>query len=119
MSPWETLGDVVLVDSSFAVDPPQGHLQVLMTTAPTPCLPTACPDEHPQNYSGTDAADRVFVGFLGLTQPSTPGNPNPLSPGRVFSGIRQTFTTNTPILLTFTWQFLTDESDCGALTEVS
>jgi hypothetical protein len=57
---WSTIGDVSLVDSSFGVDPPQGHLQVLLTTAPAPdgtspfCLPVHCA-EHPQSYSGTNA----------------------------------------------------------------
>jgi hypothetical protein len=29
---WSIIGDVSIVDSSFGVDPPQGHLQVLLTT---------------------------------------------------------------------------------------
>ena len=29
---WLIIGDVSIVDSSFGVDPPQGHLQVLLTT---------------------------------------------------------------------------------------
>ena len=29
---WSIIGDVSIVDSYFGVDPPQGHLQVLLTT---------------------------------------------------------------------------------------
>jgi hypothetical protein len=35
---WSIMGDVLTVDSSFGVDPPQGHLQLLLTTAPWPAV---------------------------------------------------------------------------------
>jgi hypothetical protein len=119
LSPWQPLGDVVLVDSSFGVNPPQGHLQVLLTTAPAEICPV-CNYEHPGSYSGTNAVGPgqalSLSQFFGFTQPDLPGTPrfHFANMGAVEgSGIKQTFSTPTNIILSFTWQYLTDEGAYG------
>jgi hypothetical protein len=108
---WTVAGDVSTVDSSFGVDPPQGHLQVLMTSAPDRSGATSF--EHPQSYSKTDSVGTLGV-FLFFDSPFVPGNPL----GRFFewSRIKQTFIANTDILLSFTWKCLTDEGSFSLLS---
>ena len=105
LSPWQAIGDVLLVDSSFGVDPPQGHQQLLMTNAPM----TWSDDPNAQSYSGTFSAYRLLL--FPFFAPANPGLFNPYEG----SGIKQTFTANTDILLSFTWQYLTDEGGYGLL----
>src|SRR5215510_9888590 len=68
--PWEAIGDVLLVDSSFGVAPPQGNFQALMTTAPAEV--DSFGYEHPQSYSGTDAIRNGSLAnpFFGFSSPS-------------------------------------------------
>jgi hypothetical protein len=102
LSPWETIGDVLLVNSSFGVNPPQGHLQVLMTTAPAEVGSFGY--EHPQSYSGTDAIRNGSLAnpFFGFSFPQSPLQID-------VSGVKQSFVAETDLLLSFTWSFLTDE----------
>src|SRR6266498_4169029 len=105
LSPWSTIGDVSVVDSSFGSDPPQGHLQVLITNAPETSF-----GEHPQSYSGTNSAGfSTFTAFFDILH--VPGDP--FAAVYEGSGIKQSFIANTDIFLSFTWKFLTDEGFGG------
>jgi|SoiMethySBSTD1v2_1073268.scaffolds.fasta_scaffold133270_1 PEP-CTERM motif-containing protein len=108
---WSIMGDVLTVDSSFGVDTPQGHLQVLMTSAPdtAPYPPNGIGvPEHIQSYSGTNSVSGFSSVFLFFDSPFVFGHP--LGVGIFeWSGIKQTFIANTDILLSFTWKCLTDE----------
>jgi hypothetical protein len=60
---WSTIGDALLVGSSFGVNPPQGNFQLLITTAPETLF-----GEHPQSYSGTNSANfQTLEAFFGFT----------------------------------------------------
>jgi hypothetical protein len=117
---WETIGDVSTVDFSFGIDPPQGRLQVLLTSAPaSDCGPFPageCPYfEHPQSYSGTNSVRTLELREFFIGAASCGGSwACGLYEG---SGIKQTFTVNTDALMSFTWKFVTDEgvspSDAG------
>ena len=114
-SGWESIGDALVVDTSIgSTSPGRGGYQALITTAPGFPDPNA---EHPQSYSGNDSVGATGLPsqlefFLGLG----PGSLNQFAlslqdytVALEGSAIKQTFTANAGSILTFNWQFLTDE----------
>jgi hypothetical protein len=86
---WATAGDTTVVMEAFGVVPPQGQFQAQISTL-------------------VDAvSDTDIETFLGLT----PGTLDGLGNGDAVEGsaIRQTFSATAGQILTFKWNFLTDE----------
>jgi hypothetical protein len=114
---WQTIGDALVVDSSIGTPPAGGTFQALITTAPSdPPF-----RQHPQNYSGTNSVSVCpaslspdpLDAFLGLPRCSLKDLAaviDPFTPSAwEGSAIKQTFTGNVGDVLSFSWNFLTDE----------
>ena len=116
---WQTIGDALVVDSSIGTPPAGATYQALITTAPSdPPF-----RQHPQNYSGTNSVSALCTSVPGFIDPLEAflGLPNcslknlaavidPFTPSAwEGSAIKQTFTGNVGDVLSFSWNFLTDE----------
>jgi len=101
---WSTIGDASVVTSGFGSGPTEGIDQALLTTASE--------DGDGSNFSGTDAvsADDLET-FLGLA----PGSLAGLGNGTPTEGsaLKQTFSANAGDVLSFDWNFLTNENTPG------
>jgi hypothetical protein len=124
-SGWSIIGDTLVVDASFGTAPASGIYQALVTNAPSP---PGFGDQHPQPYSGNPSVDAFALPpplvtpldtFLGLPSTSVlnffhsllPSGSTPF-PTWEGSGIRQSFTANAGDVLTFRWNYLTNECMC-------
>lgn len=102
---WSRIGDTsIQTGNSFVSSPTEGVFEAFLSTA------SVADDNF--NFSGTDAVPSSDVEtFLGLK----PGSLNNLGNGGVFpaiegAAIKQTFTANAGDILSFNYNFLTDES---------
>ncbi len=94
-SNWATIGDTSIVTSAFGSGPTEGTKQALLTTAP---------DYEPD--VGMDPASipvSTLEAFFGLGS-GTLG-------GFTGTGIKQTFSANAGDIISFDWNFLTDENE--------
>jgi len=108
---WSTLGDTIVVNSSFGIDPFEGSFQALMSNGPG--APNVFNPSNVFTYSGTDSVSGLSLeGFFGLPVHALNDFSQSINLSFVFegSGIKQSFTTNTTAVLTFHWNFLTDEA---------
>jgi hypothetical protein len=116
---WQTIGDALVVDSTIGTAPAGGTYQALITNAPS----RASSGRHFQSYSGTNSVEScpaalspdplsIFLGLpaCSLTHFATAIN-NPLAGSIAWEGsaIKQTFTGTAGEVLSFSWNFLTDE----------
>jgi hypothetical protein len=118
---WQTIGDALVVDLSIGTAPAGGTYQALITNAPS--RPSS--EGHFQSYSGTNSVSAfcsIVPGFINPLEAFL-GSPNcsltalatainPFGTGSIAyegSAIKQTFTGNTGEVLSFSWNFLTDE----------
>jgi hypothetical protein len=91
---WATNRDVSIQTSSVGVNPTEGSFQALLTT------------DNPASYVGFAGGLEDFLGLsLGDLDPD-PGNFVAATKG---SAIQQAFTANTGDILSFDWNFLTDD----------
>ena len=106
---WETIGDVSIQTASFGVRPSQGTFQVLITNAPDPL------QEMIPSFSGTDAVSNGLGTLFDATTNYWPILFIDLAQAGPFaqSGIKQTFTAKKSGVLTFDWNFLTNEGGTG------
>lgn len=110
---WSTIGDTLVVDASFGTAPAKGSYQALITNAPDPLNES----KHPQSYSGNNSVIALnslndqLSPFLGLPMGSISTFANAI--GQVIawegSAIKQTFVGSAGNVLTFDWDYLTDE----------
>jgi len=106
---WQTIGDALVVDSSIGTAPAGGNYQALITNAPS--RPSS--ERHFQSYSGNNSVESCPASlspdplaiFLGLPRCSL----TQLASAWEGSAIKQTFTGNAGEVLSFSWNFLTDE----------
>ena len=93
-SAWRTVGDTNIETADFGVTPPDGSFQALVTNG--------------FSDSGGSVVDSDLEEFLNLA----PGVLDGLGNGDVTEGssIKQTFTANAGDILTFDWDFLTNEA---------
>src|SRR5207249_5015499 len=106
---WQTIGDALVVDSSIGTAPAGGTYQALITNAPS----RASSGRHFQSYSGNNSVESCPASlspdplaiFLGLPRCSL----TQLASAWEGSAIKQTFTGNAGEVLSFSWNFLTDE----------
>lgn len=100
---WITIGDAMIVDSSFGSGPTEGTYQALLSTAST------LTDSYNFNFDDP-LMDAVSAGdldtFLGLSS----GTLSALG-GVEGSAIKQTFTANVGDSIRFDWNFLSDDVD--------
>ena len=91
---WRTIGDTSIENAEFGVDPTEGEFQALLTNG--------------FRDSGGSVVDSDLEEFLNLT----PGALDDLGNGDVMEGsaIKQTFRANAGDILTFDWNFLTNEA---------
>ncbi len=91
---WRTIGDTSIVDAEFGVTPTQGEFQARLTNN--------------ASASGGSVEAEELEEFLELT----PGVLDGLGNGTVTEGsaIKQTFEIDEPSILSFDWNFLTDEA---------
>ena len=91
---WRTIGDTSIVDSEFGVTPTQGHFQALLT--------------NDVSASGGSVEAEDLEEFLDLA----PGVLDGLGNGNITEGsaIKQTFDIDEPSILSFDWNFLTNEA---------
>jgi len=116
---WQTIGDALVVDSSIGTAPAGGNYQALITNAPS--RPSS--ERHFQSYSGTNSVSAfcsIVPGFINPLEAFL-GSPNcsltDLATAINFgsslawegSAIKQSFTGNAGEVLSFSWNFLTDE----------
>ena len=110
---WSTIGDTLVVNSSFGVTPPGGTHQALITNGPGFLLY----GKFPGSYSGIDS---VYAGsivynpfdpFLGLSVGSVTQFAYAIGHSIAWEGsaIKQSFTANAGSILSFKWNYLTDE----------
>jgi hypothetical protein len=117
---WQTIGDALVIDSSIGTAPAGGTYQALVTNAPS--RPSS--ERHFQSYSGNNSVLAVCPALLNdpldtflalprcsLTQLATAISPLMLPSIVTWEGsaIKQTFTGNAGEILSFSWDFLTDE----------
>ena len=106
---WETIGDASIQTSKFGSNPTEGATQALITTAP------GLKGFDQPSFSGQNSVPaKSLETFLGLT----PGSLNQISNSDVSyskrkatesSAIKQTFTANAGDVVSFDWNFLTNE----------
>ena len=107
---WTTIGDVSVQTSSFGDTPSQGNFQVLITNAPSLRLGSGNPDTQ-ASFSGNNAVPGglIILFDASITEDTMLyidlNNAGPFEQ----SGIKQSFTTNTPGVLMFDWNFLGDD----------
>ncbi|MBD9357792.1 PEP-CTERM sorting domain-containing protein [Methylomonas albis] len=93
---WSSLGDASVTDTGFGIGPVTGTFQALLTNAAT------ATDGY--NYSGIDAvAVDQLEAFLHLPTASLGAFEG--------TGIGQSFTANAGDILSFSWDFLTDQAN--------
>jgi hypothetical protein len=102
---WSTIGDALVINSSFGTVPPQGSFQALVSNAPSSNVFNV----NPVNLTPFSGTNGVFpldaAPFFGALSPSDWA----MLVGHFDnSGIKQSFTTSGGFL-TFTWNYLTDE----------
>lgn len=111
---WSTIGDTLVVNSSFGVTPPRGTYQALITNGPG-FLPFG---KFTGSYSGNDSVDATSIvynpldPFLGLSLGSVTQFSQAIgySVGFEGSAVKQSFTANKGSILSFKWNYLTDET---------
>lgn len=91
---WSTIGVTSIETAAYGAGPTEGSYQALMT-----------------NAHGNSVSDSDIETFLGLAA----GTLDSLIAGNATTGsaIKQTITVNTGDILTFDWNFLTDEVEAG------
>ncbi len=92
-SGWQTLGNTSIQTANFGISPTEGDFQALL-------------ENHPPGFNGIPT-DQV-ESFLGMSS----GSLSALGNGPVIQGsaIQQTFAANAGDLLSFNWNFLTNEN---------
>ena len=111
---WSSIGDVSVVNSSFGVAPPQGTFQVLISNAPGYDKGSNLANQ--VSFSGANAMAGGLIILFGASANDTPPDLYVGLTGagpHEQSGIKQSFTTATPGVLTFRWNYLTDEGVAG------
>ena len=93
-SSWQTIGDTSIQTAEFGIEPSQGDFQALIVNG--------------ASVAGGSVIDSDLEAFLELN----PGILDNLGNGDVTEGsaIKQTFTANAGDILTFDWNFLTNEA---------
>ena len=111
---WNTIGDVSTQTSSFGSSPTQGTSQALITNASS-----QNPDDFPEaagtfNFSGNDTATVGVPGglndFLDIPVSSLPGSDSFLDFPQEGAALQQTFTVQAGDMLSFDWNFLTNDT---------
>lgn len=105
---WSTIGDTLVVNGSFGVTPAGGTYQALITNGPSPSS---------GSFSGNNSVDVTSIvynpldPFLGLPIGSVKQFSNAIGHFLAFEGsaIQQSFTANAGSILSFKWNYLTDE----------
>ncbi len=95
---WSTIGDTSIVTSAFGSGPTEGAKQALLTTAPDQ-------DEGMNPASVPAGVLEIFLG-LPLGTLGGLGHGDPITG----TGIKQTFSANAGDIISFDWNFLTDEN---------
>ena len=110
---WQAIGDTLVVDASFGASPTQGSFQALITNMPS----FFCGDCVHGTFSGLESVDSSTLATL-LGLPPIGGWPNAFwllaqdYGGRVEwgSALQQSFTANAGEVLSFQWNYLTEET---------
>ncbi|MEQ8974822.1 MAG: hypothetical protein RIE73_31100 [Coleofasciculus sp. C1-SOL-03] len=114
LTDWMTVGDVSTQTDAFNATPTQGNSQALLTTASS-----TFPDDSPQptgtfNFSGNEPATVGTPGgledFLGLPLGSLPGSNGFFTFPFEGSALKQTFSAQAGDVLSFDWNFLTNDN---------
>jgi hypothetical protein len=110
---WSTIGDALVVSTSFGVTPTEGTYQALVTNGPGGLF-----GQFQGSYSGVHSVVTSFVpgydtlgSFAGLPIASLYLLSQLLGQGFAFEGsaITQTFSANAGSFLSFNWNYLTDD----------
>ena len=109
---WSTIGDALVVSAPFGVTPTEGTFQALITNGPGGIF-----GQFMGSYSGVHSVDAFGVfapleSFVGLPVFSLSLLAKLLAGGGIAwegSAISQTFTANAGSLLSFNWNYLTDD----------
>jgi hypothetical protein len=106
---WSIIGDALVINSSFGTVPPRGSFHALISNAPSDNSFNVNPDNLVA-FSGTNSVSPFEIApFLGVS----PDDWTTLAGPFDSSGIKQAFFT-TGGFLTFTWNYLSDESGTSA-----
>ncbi len=97
--PWATIGDTSIETEAFGSGPTDGDFQALLSTGVFNTFPVTVPVSDIEK----------FLGLTGGSLATIPNLPNVDTPTEG-SAIQQTFTAHAGDILTFDWNFLTDES---------
>jgi hypothetical protein len=110
-SGWGSIGDALVVDASIGTPPAAPRFQALISNAPSPGTIIAPPDRF--NFSGTNAVDaEMLEAFFGLPSDTLNDNPNQQTAFEG-SGIVQSFMARAGDVLSFFWNYLTDDAVFG------
>jgi hypothetical protein len=120
---WATIGDTIVVNSSFGTAPAGGLYQALITNGSVPgSICFQC--EHDGNYSGHNSVDVFFLLEPFLEVPSGAlqtfsqmHGPPCCVPAIQGSAIKTTFTANAFDTIRFDYNFLSDETGFGGIVE--
>ncbi len=107
---WETTGTTSVVDNTFGVEPTEGSYQALLSTGGSP-TPVLQPPFLGTSLEGGESLGTPFSGFL-FSDGQITNFGNSLSPATSYtegSAIKTTITANAGEILTFDYNFLTNE----------
>src|SRR5262245_53947199 len=111
LSGWAAIGDALVVDASFGTPPAASRFQALISNGPSLGSIFNLPNVF--SFSGTNSvgADTLET-FFGLPSDTLNDNPNQQFAAEG-SGIVQSFTAQAGDVLSFFWNYLTDDGGFG------